>query len=88
VRSMARQWSTLEGSIDEARFRDVAAFLAIQEREAQWWRDAAIAYFQTFSRQPVPAGSAPPAHPLEYYVQLRCPADPRKPRCDAIQETP
>ena len=88
VRSMARQWSTLEGSIDEARFRDVAAFLAIQQREARWWRDAAIAYFQTFSRQPVPAGYAPPAHPLEYYMQLRCPADRQKPRCDAIQQTP
>ena len=88
VRSMARQWSTLEGSIDEARFRDVAAFLAIQEREAQWWRDAAIAYFQTFSREPVPPGYAPPAHPLQYYMQLRCPADRRKPRCDAIQQTP
>ncbi|OLE19773.1 MAG: alpha-glucuronidase [Actinobacteria bacterium 13_1_20CM_4_68_12] len=88
VRSMARQWSTLEGSIDEARFRDVAAFLAIQQREARWWRDAAIAYFQTFSRQPLPAGYAPPAHPLEYYMQLRCPADRQKPRCDAIQQTP
>jgi len=86
--SMARQWSALEGSIDEARFRDVAAFLAIQEREARWWRDAALAYFQTFSRQPVPGGYAQPAHPLEYYVRLRCPADPRKPRCDAIQDTP
>ena len=88
VRSMARQWSTLEGAIDEARFRDVAAFLAIQQREARWWRDAAIAYFQTFSRQPVPAGYAPPAHPLDYYMQLRCPADRQKPRCDAIQQTP
>jgi len=88
VRSMARQWSTLGGAIDEARFRDVAAFLAIQQREAQWWRDAAIAYFQTFSRQPVPPGYAPPAHRLEYYMQLRCPADRQKPRCDAIQETP
>ena len=88
VSSMARQWSTLEGSIDEARFRDVAAFLAIQQREARWWRDAAIAYFQTFSRQPVPAGYAPPAHPLEYYMLLRCPADRQKPRCDAIQQTP
>ena len=88
VSSMARQWGTLEGSIDEARFRDVAAFLAIQQREARWWRDAAIAYFQTFSRQPVPAGYAPPAHPLEYYMLLRCPADRQKPRCDAIQQTP
>ncbi len=88
VRSMARQWSPLEGAIDAARFRDVAAFLAIQQREARWWRDAAIAYFQTFSRQPVPPGYAPPAHSLEFYVQLRCPADPHKPRCDAIQDTP
>ena len=88
ARSLARQWSALEGSIDEARFHDVAAFLAIQEREARWWRDAAIAYFQTFARRPVPAGYTPPAHPLEYYVRLQCPADPRKPRCEAVQETP
>ena len=88
VRSMARQWRGLEGTIDEARFRDVTAFLAIQEREARWWRDAAIAYFQTFSHEPVPAGYAAPAHPLDYYLRLGCPVDRQKPRCDAIQQTP
>jgi alpha-glucuronidase len=85
---MARTWDSLAGAIDDARFRDVQAFLAIQEQEAAWWRDAAIAYFQTFSRVPVPAGYAPPAHPLQFYLQLRCPADPRKPRCPAIQDRP
>ena len=35
-----------------------------------------LAYFQTFSRLPIPAGYAPPAHPLEFYQRLRCPADP------------
>jgi hypothetical protein len=35
--------------------------------EAQWWRDASIAYFQTFSGLPLPAGEAPPAHSLDYY---------------------
>jgi alpha-glucuronidase len=88
ARAMARTWDSLAGAIDDARFRDVQAFLAIQEREAAWWRDAAIAYFQTFSHLPVPAGYAPPAHSLDFYLQLRCPADPRKPRCPPIQDGP
>jgi alpha-glucuronidase len=88
VRAMERAWGSVEGAIDPARFGQVRTFLSIQEHEATWWRDAAIAYFQTFSRLPVPAGYAPPAHPLEFYLQLRCPADPRKPRCPAIQDAP
>ena len=43
--------------MDAERFAQVAAFLAIQEQEAQWWRDACIAYFQTFSKRPLPAGA-------------------------------
>jgi alpha-glucuronidase len=88
VRAMARAWDAVGGSIDAARFRDVRAFLVIQQREATWWRDAALTYFQTFSRAPVPAGYAPPEHPLAFYLQLRCPPDPRKPRCPAIQDAP
>ena len=42
--------------IDAARFADVTGFLAIQEREARWWRDAALTYFQTFSRHADPGG--------------------------------
>src|SRR5205823_345017 len=75
IRSMQRVWRSLEGSIDEERFRDVQAFLAIQEREARWWRDAALEYFQTFSRMPIPAGYEQPAHALAYYMSLRCPVD-------------
>jgi alpha-glucuronidase len=88
VRAMQRAWESVEDAIDTARFRRVRAFLAIQEHEARWWRDAALAYFGTFSRLPLPAGYAPPGHPLDFYQQLRCPADPRKPRCPAIEDTP
>jgi alpha-glucuronidase len=88
ARAMARSWDALQGTIDEPRFREVQADLAIQAREAAWWRDAALAYFQTFSRMPFPAGYAAPAHPLEWYMRLRCPADPRRPRCPALQDTP
>ncbi len=88
VRWMRRTWDALQGRIDEERFREVQGFLAIQEREARWWRDASIGYFQTFSRMSVPPGVAQPAHPLDWYLQLRCPPDPRKPRCTALEDSP
>ena len=62
--------------VDGERFAQVAAFLAIQEQEARWWRDACIAYFQSVNELPLPAGVAPPAHALEHYRQLRFPYAP------------
>jgi alpha-glucuronidase len=76
VGRMRRQWAALAPYVDAERFAQVAAFLAIQEQEAQWWRDACIAYFQSINRRPLPAGFAPPAHPLEYYKSLRFPYAP------------
>jgi alpha-glucuronidase len=32
--------------------------LVIQERDAIWWRDAVLLYFQTFAKRPLPAGVA------------------------------
>jgi alpha-glucuronidase len=69
-------WMGLEPYVDAERYAQVAAFLAIQEQEARWWRDAFIAYFQTFSKRPLPPGFAPPAHPLEYYQALKFPYAP------------
>jgi len=84
VRAMQREWAGVRAAIDSERFAEVAGFLAIQAREARWWRDATLSYFQTFSRMPSPAGYEQPAHPLSYYMSLRCPVDPRRPRCPAI----
>ncbi|HZX78379.1 alpha-glucuronidase family glycosyl hydrolase [Lysobacter sp.] len=76
VRGMRRTWDGLEGRIDPERHAQVATFLAIQEKEAQWWRDGSIAYFQTFSGRPLPAGEALPPHALEYYESLEFPFAP------------
>ncbi|MEO5818073.1 MAG: hypothetical protein ABIT20_22580 [Gemmatimonadaceae bacterium] len=84
VRSMQKTWDSVEGSVDAPRFHAVKDFLAIQEREARWWRDAALTYFQTSSRQPIPAAFEQPAHPLAYYQQIRCSANRDKPRCEPI----
>jgi alpha-glucuronidase len=88
VQSMRRTWDSLRGKIDSARFHDVDDFLAIQEHEAVWWRDAVLEYFQTFSHLPVPNGYAPFAHPLSFYRSLPCPVgvpvDPREPVFTAL----
>jgi alpha-glucuronidase len=76
VRDMRRTWAAQAGRVDAERFAQVSAFLAIQEQEAQWWRDACVAYFQSISKRPLPAGSRPPAHSLEYYKSLKFPYAP------------
>jgi alpha-glucuronidase len=79
VSTMRKTWSGLSSFVDEERYSQTATFLAIQEKEAQWWRDASIAYFQTFSKRPVPAGFAPPAHTLAEYQALKFPYAPGNP---------
>ena len=60
----------MKPAVDAARFADVASFLTIQEKEARWWRDAALTYFQTLLAQPIPARYEQPAHPLAFYQRI------------------
>jgi alpha-glucuronidase len=76
VSDMRRRWAQLEEFVDPQRFAQVSAFLAIQEQEARWWRDACIAYFQSVNKLPLPAGFAPPAHSLDHYKSLKFPYAP------------
>lgn len=76
VQAMRETWDSLEGHIDDERHAQIAAFLAIQEKEARWWRDASIAYFQSVSGRPLPAGAEPPPHDLEYYKAISHPYAP------------
>ena len=76
VADMQDTWAGLRGHVDDERHHQVDRFLAIQHKEAQWWRDASIAYFQTFSGLPLAEGEAPPPHPLDYYKSLEFPHAP------------
>jgi alpha-glucuronidase len=76
VKQMRETWRQMHGYIDEERYQQVDAFLAIQQKEAQWWRDACIAYFQSISGLPLPPGFAPPEKSLKYYESLTFPFVP------------
>ncbi len=76
VREMNVIWQDAGPLVDEKIYTHVKSHLDIQLREAQWWRDACLAYFQSIHGLPFPAGSAPPPRDTEYYRALRFPYAP------------
>jgi alpha-glucuronidase len=76
VGQMRRTWNAMKPYVDAERWSQTAAFLVIQEKEAKWWRDACLAYFETFSHMPMPAGHAAPPHDLAYYKAVYIPYAP------------
>lgn len=53
-----------QATMAEVYGRQLARFER-QARDAQWWRDACLLYFQTFSRRPLPADSPSPQFSLD-----------------------
>lgn len=76
VERMRATWAALAPHVDAQRHRAVADFLDIQRDEAQWWRDASLAYWSATSGRALPAGHAVPPHPLAWYQAQRFPAAP------------
>ena len=76
VRTMADTWDSLQGKIAPQIFHQVQMALNIQKKEAQWWRDACVLYFQTHSGRPIPAGLEKPQGSLEEYMSREFPHAP------------
>ena len=68
ARGARKGWGALGGAVDAERHAAVAEKLAVQERDAAWWRDACLLYFQTFSRRPLPPGVERPRRTLREYM--------------------
>jgi alpha-glucuronidase len=73
VEGMQKTWATLKPYVDAERFSETTAMLALERREAQWWRNASIAFYQGFSHRPTPAGHPEPAHPASFYEGITSP---------------
>ncbi len=76
VRRMQQSWNSISAHIDPERSEQVKMLLAIQEKEAVWWRNSCLLYFQTFSKLPLPNGYEQPDQTLEYYKALKFPYAP------------
>lgn len=54
VRGMYDKWLSLDGAVDPQVFSSVREKLEKQLVDAAVWRDTCLAYFQKFSKQPIP----------------------------------
>jgi len=45
--------------------------LKIQARDAVWWKDACLLYFQTFSKKPIPYDIERPIYELEALKKIK-----------------
>ena len=57
--------------VDEQRWNEVNVKLVRQAKDALWWRDATMLYFQTFSNLPIPEDCSEPQHTLEELQKVR-----------------
>ena len=66
-------WDAMQPYVDAQRFSEVQRKLRIQARDAEWWRDACLLYFQTFSQRPIPQDVEHPVHNLDEMMQFHIP---------------
>tara|TARA_R110000868_G_scaffold145181_3_gene365206 strand:+ start:13780 stop:15948 length:2169 start_codon:yes stop_codon:yes gene_type:complete len=76
VENMASLWNSMEAYVDIQRFKEVQMMLNIQLKEAKWWRDACLLYFQQFSKQDLPNGVEKPSKTLKEFQSMRFPFAP------------
>jgi alpha-glucuronidase len=71
VRAFQKTWDRVESLVDEDRFSHVQSRLKIQSRDAVWWKDACLLYFQTFSGKPIPYAIERPIYELEALKKIK-----------------
>ena len=76
VRGRAQLWKQLEPYVDAERHAAVSADLAIQIKEADWWREASLAYWQSINQLPLPNGMVFAPETLETYRSRTFPEAP------------
>ncbi len=63
--AFAEVWRSMKPYVDSDRHAAQQRLFDRQAKDAWWWRDACLLYFQQFSGMPLPLGSPAPRHGLE-----------------------
>ncbi len=76
VKDMIATWDQMIPYVSASCHKEVKMLLKIQLKEAKWWRNACLLYFQTFSKKELPFGVEAADQSLEYYKSLKFPYAP------------
>jgi alpha-glucuronidase len=71
VKNFQKIWDRQKGKIDQERFKEVQQQLVVQAKEAIWWRDACLLYFQTFSKKEIPLELDRPINRLDDMKKIK-----------------
>lgn len=71
VKLFQKTWDRQKRKIDQERFKEVQQQLVVQTKEAIWWRDACLLYFQTFSKRDIPLDLDRPINRLDDMKKLK-----------------
>lgn len=65
AQSFVKTWKKQKKYVDPKIYQEQLWRFERQAKDAQWWRDACVLYFQQFSKMPLPNGSPKAKHSLE-----------------------
>ncbi|MET3535749.1 alpha-glucuronidase [Chryseobacterium limigenitum] len=71
VREYQKIWDKMEPYVDAERFKQIQSKLKIQSKDAVWWKDACLLYFQTFSKMRIPYDIERPIHELDDLKKIK-----------------
>jgi alpha-glucuronidase len=69
--SFIKVWESVQKYVDSQRYENIHRKIVRQAKDAIWWRDACMLYFQTFSGMPIPEDCTAPQHTLEELRRVR-----------------
>ena len=71
ARSYIGMWESVEEYVDAERYALIHDKLVRQAKDAIWWRDATMLYFQQYSKMEIPADCTPTQHTLDELRRFR-----------------
>lgn len=69
--AFARIWREMKPYISQTQYEEQLECFDRQAKDAWWWRDACLLYFQQFSKMPFPIDSPAPRHRLDDLMKYK-----------------
>lgn len=69
--AFARIWREMKPYISQTQYEEQLECFDRQAKDAWWWRDACLLYFQQFSKMPFPIDSPAPRHKLDDLMKYK-----------------
>lgn len=68
-------WKAMKPYVDAKRYESQLSRFERQAKDAQWWRDACLLYFQQFSKRPLPVDCPAPKYKLDDLMKFKLDID-------------